>query len=142
MQRYKKHFKENSLSALKDEKIVDDIFDFIYNNPYPVDEEFHEFVQSKGAEPDEYETYVYAILSCFIAGGRSYKSDKKYEDISEQEKKDGVKVEMEHVDEKNDNKIVKYIADKIARKVGYDHDVENDTYYADGKKFDFFDELK
>jgi hypothetical protein len=140
--RYKQFFKENSLSVLKDEKIIDDIFEFIYNNPYPVDADFHKFVESKGAEPDDYETYVYAILSCFIVGGKSYKSKIKYEDISEQEKKDGLKVEMEHVDEKNDNKVVKKICDMIAKKIHYDHDVENENYYKDGKKFNFFDELK
>lgn len=142
-ERYKRHFlKEDSFSILKDKSIVDNIFDYLYNNPYPKDEDFHKFVESKNAEPDEYETYVYAILSCFIAGGKSYKSKIKNEDISDQERKDGLKVEQEHVDEKNDNKIVKYICDKIAMKIQYDHDVENKNYYADGKKFDFFDELK
>ena len=59
---YKKLFKENSLSILKDENIVLDIFKFIHDNPYPTDDEFHKFVESKGHKPDEYETYAYAIL--------------------------------------------------------------------------------
>ena len=142
VKRYKKYFKENSLSVLKDEKIVDDIFDYIYNNPYPTDDDFHKFVESKNADPDDYETYVYAILSCFIAGGRAYDKKKAEKDFDEKEVAMGLKVEYEHLDEKNDNKIVKYIVDKLSGRIASDHLTENKVYYSDGKKFDFFDELK
>jgi hypothetical protein len=147
MKKYKKEFKnrilkENSLSKLSRVTIVQDIVDFIYDNPYPLDDQIHKFAESKDMEANDLEVYIYAILSCFIAGGKSYKSNKKYENFSDDEKNMGSTVEYEHVDEKNENRVVQKISEIISKKIAYDHLVENAKYYSTGKKFNFFDELR
>lgn len=130
---YKRLFRENSLSMLKDENIVQELFEFFLKNPYPVDDDFHSFAKSKGYEPDILETYVYAILSCFIAGGNynNKKADSKTFDSKEVEM--GKIVENEHVDAGNDNPVIKKMADMIGTRIAFDHLADNSKYYSQAK---------
>jgi hypothetical protein len=130
---YKSLFKENSLSVLKDENIVQDIFDFFLKNPYPVDDDFHKFVESKGHEPDEYETYVYAILSCFIVGGNYNKKKADAKTFDSKEVEMGKIVENEHIDADNKNPIIQKITDIIRTRIAYDHLADNPKYYSQAK---------
>jgi hypothetical protein len=131
---YKKLFKENSLSILKDENIIQEIFDFIYNNPYPTDDDFHAFAESKDIKPDVIETYVYAILSCFIVGGNYNKKKVDNKTFDQKEVNMGKIVENEHVDADNKNIVVKKIVDLIRTRISWDHLADNDKYYTQAKE--------
>jgi len=68
MKIYKSLFKEQEEDVkLEDIKLIDKLLIWFKNNPYPQDHNgLHKFADSIGIEADVLETYVYAILSCFI----------------------------------------------------------------------------
>jgi len=41
---------------------------FITENPYPKDEQLHDFCDKQGISPHDLETAVYAVLSDYITG--------------------------------------------------------------------------
>ena len=144
MKRYKPLLKEeNSLSQLKDVTLVDKLFDFIIKNPFPKDhEQLHKFAESLGIEADQLEIVAYAIISAFLCGGRFYDSGKKIEDLNQEELKNGIIVEQEHVTDKNlDNPVVKRIVELMKQKISADHVTEKDNYYSLGQQVNLFDEL-
>jgi len=128
MKPYKRVFtEENALSELTDVKIIDKIFEFIKENPFPKDhEQFHAWAEEQGfKEADILEQYVYAILTVFITGGKS-----KGELQNNAQVKKGIEVEKEHVAiENNDNKVVAYISELLAQKIATDHIIEFENYY-------------
>lgn len=135
MKRYKRVFKEekNDLSHLTDVDLVDKIIDFLKQNPYPVDDAFHNFVESIGVNPEVAKPYLYAIACTFICGGNFNKKGKSESDFSEQEKTDGMLVEREHVDYENENPVVKHIAEYMENRVRLDHNSDQSDYYAKGR---------
>jgi hypothetical protein len=142
--KYKKFFKEeNELDLVKSEintdhltnvEIIDQIIDFFKQNPYPVDDVFHNFVKSLGLDPDDIEPYVYAIASCFINGGNFNKSGKKIEDFDPEEISMGLVVEAEHIDSENQNPVIQKIADYFKLRVAADHLADNPFYYSEAKQ--------
>lgn len=130
--------KENSLSKLKDAKLVDEIVDFIKENPFPEDHsQFHKHFEKLGYESDEAEECAYAMLSVILTGGKS--KGKKVEASSENINI-GKKIELEHVDSEIDNPVVNRIKEVFIEKIYSDHLTETSTYYVDGVNFK--DELK
>lgn len=123
---------ENSLAMLNDTALIDKIVNFIKENPFPADEQLHKFAEENRIEPDIIESYVYAILSVFLTGGKS----KGQEVNADQENKDiGFKIEAEHVETGIDNVVVKHIEDILKTKILNDHLAETKTYYKDGVNF-------
>lgn len=119
--------KENSLSNLKDPEMVDKIVDFIKSNPFPKDhEQFHKWAESQGYEDSNAEECVYAMLTVILTGG---KSKGKEIEISPENKKIGEQIELEHVDYKSDNPVVKRIQDVFIKKIYLDHTAEMEDYY-------------
>lgn len=132
-----KKLKENSLSQLKDTVIIDKIIEFIKANPFPLDKDFHAFVEKNGMDPDEFETYAYAILTVFLCGG---KSKGRPSEANEENIKIGRQIEMEHVEYETTDKVVKHIQEILSEKILADHTFETESYYIDG--VNFIDELK
>jgi len=126
------HLKENSLSKLDKPELIDKIVDFIRENPFPVDEDFHKFAMSNNLEPDNMEEYAYAILSVFLCGG---KSKGKPVSASKENLDIGSKIEQEHVSYDTTDTVVKHIQEIISKKIEFDHLSENDNYYIDGVDF-------
>jgi hypothetical protein len=119
---------------LNDITMIDKIFAWFMVNPYPQDHEgLHKYAESLGLEPSILETYIYAIVSCFLSGGNFNKSKKKIKDFDPEEIRMGKIVEMEHVDKDNLNPVVKHIAELIAERISLDHISDNPKYYAQGK---------
>lgn len=119
--------KENSLTGLKDPKMVDDIVEFIKKNPFPKDhEQFHTWAEKKGYEAKTIEECIYAMLTIILCGG---KSKGKKIDISAENKKIGEQIELEHVDYDSDNPVVKRIQEIFIEKIYLDHTAEMKDYY-------------
>jgi hypothetical protein len=103
------------------------IKDFFKNNPYPKDNKVHEFAQSLGIEPDEFETHIYALLTDYLKIGKH--QDVPDDKFDSNELDMGQKVEMEHTDNP-----------EIARIIAKDHLTEIKNYYTRLKKME--DEAK
>jgi len=72
------------------------LMDFFKNNPGPADKDVHKFAESLGIDPDKFEGQVYAILGSFLGAGRAKEKNITEKDVSAEELKKGIKVEMEH----------------------------------------------
>ncbi len=143
MERYTRKFQEMSLN-LTDTTIVDKIYQYFYEHPFPKDHEgIHVFAESIRIEPSIVEEYIYAMLSVFICGGKAYDAQKTEKDFDEQFIKDGVSVEYEHFKFNTDNEVIKYIATKFSKRVVMDHQTESDplNYYTPYLK-DMEDKIK
>lgn len=86
------------------------VMNFIMKHPYPEDKSFHNFAEQRGKSPHEMEDSAYALLSDFLAQGKSKGKTVKVDPI---EAKMGRKVEMEHTTNPD-------IADKVQK----DHHAE------------------
>ena len=138
MKTYKTKFVEEEIIKLDNVELVDKIFAWFKENPYPQDHSgVHKFAESLGLDADIIETYIYAIVSCFVSGGNFNKSGKKLEDFDPEELKMGKeKVEIEHIDKNNKNPVVKRISEIFAERISADHLSDNSLYYSqarDGK---------
>jgi hypothetical protein len=131
MKRYKPLLREeNSLSQLDKPELVDKLFQYFKENPYPLDHEgFHKFAESLGMEADDLEIYGWAIISCFVTGGNFNKSGKKEEDFDSKEIEIGIDIEKEHTDYTNENPVVKRIANFMQKRIAKDHLSEFSNYY-------------
>ena len=136
MKRYIRKFQEaDSLSDLTDTKIVDELIQFIQDNPFPKDHEgLHKWAENKGYEPDKVEQYAYAIVSCFVCGGNYIKKKKDFKDFDKSEIDMGLIVEAEHTYNDSDNKVVKYISEYMQKRIAYDHLSDNPEYYSQAKE--------
>jgi hypothetical protein len=132
MKLYKRLFEETI--KLDDVSLVDKIFEWFKQNPYPQDHDgLHKWAESMSIEPDVIETYIYAIVSCFVSGGNFNKKKADESKFDPEEVKMSLKVEAEHIDKDNNNPVVKRIAYLISKRIGADHDSDNPSYYADGR---------
>ena len=117
---------------LKEEKIdlKGKIIEFIMKNPNPKDDDFHNFAEKIGVEPDELESVAYSAITDFWANGR-YNEKGKNMKFDEKELAAGIKVEMEHTTNK-----------EMARRIALDHLTEipgtgkGDGYYSLLKKME------
>lgn len=139
MKMYKSKFNEadeEKIVELDDVSLVDKIFDWFKENPYPSDNSgLHKFAESLGLGVDVVETYVYAIVSCFVSGGNFNKSGKKMEDFDPEEIKKGMEIESEHIDKDNDNPIIKHIGDIFRKRIALDH-------ISEASPVSYYDKLK
>lgn len=92
-----------------------EIIKWFLENPYPNDDQVHEFAESMGVDSHEFEKNIYSILSSFLSEGNS-----KGKDINPDPKEleMGIKVEMEHT-----------TSAVISRKIAMDHLAEIKDYY-------------
>lgn len=91
-------------------------------NPYPDDDKVHEFAESMGVDPDEFEKHIYSILSSFLSEGLSKGKDVKHDS---DELKMGIEVEYEHTTNP-----------MMSRKISMDHLVEIPDYYTRLKRME------
>lgn len=130
----KRYLKEKSM-----EEIHKVIIDFLKKNPTPEDEDIHALADKMGIEPDDFEEHVYMILGQMLkkedkqAGGKADKATpesvaKKHGVSVDQINKEiemGIKVELEHTDDK-----------ELAREISLDHLMEMPDYYTRLKKME------
>lgn len=111
-------------SAMKKAKNIEKkVIEYLTNHPKPRDEkDFHKFAETVAKDHSIAEEEVYKILGSFLSGG---KSKGKKIDVDSDELAMGIKVEMEHTN----NKI---LAEKIAR----DHLSEFADYYTNLKEME------
>lgn len=129
IKRYTRKFKEeenNSLSLLTDVDLVDKIYNYFYNNPFPLDHEgIHKFAESLGQEPEIIEQYIYAMLSTFICGGKAYKENKQEIDFDPKAIEQGMQIETEHLAVDIDNPVIKKIVELFSKRISLDHLTES-----------------
>lgn len=87
----------------------------LFRQPTVKDTDVHELAERLKISPDVMEGHIYEILRSFIGGGLS---QGKIKDVDPAELTEGIKVESEHVDDKD-------LQEKIAR----DHLTEDPKYY-------------
>ena len=109
---------------------VSKIIKFFKENPYPSDDQLHEFADANDMEPDNLEQEVYAIISTFLTGGYAKEKNFTINDADPKELAKGIKVEMEHLDSKS--KYAKVLSTQIA----LDHLAEMDNYYSELEKME------
>jgi hypothetical protein len=138
MKKYIRKFNEEGEEVkLEDVGLVDKLFAWFKENPYPQDHTgVHKFAESLGLEADVVETYICAIVSCFVSGGNFNKSGKKAEDFDPEEIRVGLEIESEHVDKDNDNPVVKRICELFEKRISLDHLVESEKYYTKLKEME------
>jgi len=143
MKKYIRKFQESSINNLTDTSLVDKIYNYFYEHPFPRDHDgVHKFAESIGIEPDVMEEYIYAMLSVFICGGKAYDAQKTEKDFDDKETQMGWTVEAEHFRIDEQNKVIKYISDLFRKRISSDHLTERGDYYSFGKECKIFDELK
>lgn len=122
MNKYIRKFQEEGDVNLDDPSLLDKLFAWFKENPYLQDHTgLHKFAESLGLDADVLETYVYAIVSCFVSGGNFNKSGKKEEDFDAEEIKAGMEIESEHIDKDNENPVIKRIGDIFRKRIALDH---------------------
>ena len=136
MKIYKKRFKEqDKFVELIDPELVDKLFEWFEKHPYPQDHSgLHKFAKSLQLEADILETYIYAIISCFVSGGNFNKKGKSENKFDPKEIEFSKIVEAEHVDKDNKNPVVQRICEYFEKRIGYDHISDNKFYYSQGKE--------
>jgi hypothetical protein len=92
------------------EEIYEKIMDFFSENPSPPDKEVHELANSLGIDEHDFEGYIYSILGSFLGAGKAKKEKLTEKDVDPKELKMGIKVEMEHTNNK-----------AIAKRISLDH---------------------
>jgi len=135
--KYKRKFieAEEEIIKLDNVELVDKIFDWFKANPYPQDHSgVHKFAESLGLDADIVETYIYAIVSCFVSGGNFNKKKADASTFDPEEIKMGLIVEQEHIDKDNTNPVVKRIAEIMAKRITFDHETDNKKYYSQAKE--------
>jgi hypothetical protein len=98
------------------------IIKWFMQNPYPKDDDVHDFAEELGMEPDDFEEHIYHVLCSFLCEGKSKDFKGTY---NPEELKMGVKVESEHT-------TIPILAYKIAK----DHLTEIPDYYTRLKKME------
>lgn len=114
---------------LNESKNNDDIYtkimDFFADNPSPKDDAVHALAEKLGIEPDDFETHIYFILGSILGTGKAKKEKLKEKDVDPKELAMGIKVEMEHTNNK-----------AIAKRISLDHLAELPDYYTRLKKME------
>ena len=98
---------------------------FFKDNTDPEDKEVHAYAEKLGIEPDELEDVVYSLIGDFVGAGRAKEKGIIEKDVDPKELAMGIKVEMEHTDNKY-----------LAKKVSIDHLSEIKNYYSRLKKME------
>jgi hypothetical protein len=127
------------LTEMSMEEIHVEIKKFLKNNPKPKDDQVHELAEKLGIDPHKFEEHVYMILGDLlknedkVGGGKADKATPEkiakhhgvsVEEINKQIQM-GIKVEMEHTDDKN-----------LAKEISMDHLMEFPDYYTKLKKME------
>ena len=120
-----KNYLDEEKAEKGDDKVLMAIMDFFADNPAPPDEEVHALGEKLGIEPDEFEAKIYSILGAILGTGKS--KDEKFteKDADAKELAMGIKVEMEHTNNKT-----------ISKRIALDHLAEIPDYYTRLKKME------
>lgn len=117
-------FSEYLMEATKEKKTTkQSVIEFFTKNEKVTDDEIHKLAEELGVEHSDLENVIYGLLVSFFSKGKF--NEAKSAKIDPKELAMGVKVEMEHTDDKD-------IAERIAK----DHLTEipgtgnNDGYYS------------
>ena len=110
-----KEVKTKKLSQSQTKELHKKLIDFFSEHPDPNDDEIHDVAEDLGMHPSDLESHIYKLLGSILGGGRSKGYNGSY---SKSELDSGIKVEMEHTDNKD-------VAEKIAK----DHLAEIPDYY-------------
>jgi hypothetical protein len=132
IQKYLSKLQEQN-NVLQDVSIIEKIILWFEKNPYPLDSQLHEFAKSLGLEADVLETYIYAIVSCFISGGNFNAKKADASKFDPEEIKMGLIVEAEHIDKNNTNPVIQKICNFFQHRITFDHLADNDKYYSQAK---------
>ena len=100
----------------EEKSIEDKIIDFFRENPNPSDKVVHGFANDEGIDEHKFEEIIYKLFSKYVSIGKN--RNKKDSEFDSKELKLGIKVEMEHIDDKS-----------IAKEIAKDHLVELPDYY-------------
>ena len=101
---------------------------WLFDNPNPSDEKFHEWAKSEKIEPSDAETAAYRLgstFATFMFAGRADKEGITAEDVDQEQLSMGIAVEMEHT-----------VCRTIAARIALDHLAEIDDYYTRLKKME------
>lgn len=96
-----------------------EVLRFFHENPNPTDDEFHEWAEDQGIEPDDAEEIAYRFVTefaNFVFGGKS--KGKVPDNLDMDQLSKGIEVELEHTPSR-----------AVAAKVALDHLTESPIYY-------------
>ena len=102
-------------------ELIQKVKDFLIENPSPTDQEFHDWAESIGVDPDTAETAAYrlaAVMAQFLNEGEAKEKGITKADVPAEELAQGTQVEHEHI--KNDT---------VAGRIALDHLAESPKYY-------------
>ena len=104
-------------SYLKKKKSIEDkIIDFFRKNPNPSDKMVHSFANDEVIDEHKFEEIIYKLFSSFVSIGKHNNIEDS--EFDSKELKKGIKIEMEHTDDK-----------LIAKAIAKDHLSELPDYY-------------
>lgn len=102
----------------KKEDVLNQIIDFLSKNPNPPDKEIHAMSDKLKIDTPKFESYVYSILGSILGYGKAKEKNITEKDVDKKELEMGMKVEMEHTNNK-----------AIAKRIALDHLAEMPDYY-------------
>lgn len=105
--------------------VEDKILDFLQKNPSPKDELVHDLSDELGIETDDFEAMIYSLLGSIVGHGKAKEKNFTEKDADKNELKMGIRVEMEHTNNKT-----------IAKRISLDHLAEIPDYYTRLKKME------
>lgn len=97
------------------------VISFLKENPNPDDSKVHSWAEDNKFEVKDVESAIYKLATKFtqiLSGGRSIEKGLTESDVDSKQLKMGIKVEMEHTDDK-----------EVAKKIALDHLAEFPNYY-------------
>jgi hypothetical protein len=126
---YKRSIVEKKkINEMDETEIHNKIKNFFKKNPKPSDKQVHSFANELGIDEHEFEEHIYMILGSMLKeeklkGGLADK--KKPNNFNPKELEMGIKIEMEHTDDK-----------ELAKEIAMDHLTEIPDYYTRLKKME------
>ena len=119
--KFMKYISESNPPVEVEEKIMK----FLRDNPSPEDADIHALSDELKIDTHKFESYVYNILGDILGFGKSEKEGFTEKDADAKELAMGMKVEMEHTNNKT-----------LAKRISLDHLAEIPDYYTRLKKME------
>jgi len=110
---------ENEAEEEKPWASREDLINYLNENPYPNDEEFHRYCEENNFDPHQAESVAYDLATDMARFLRQGKKNERQQQAFDQEELDkGEEIEREHTDDS-----------AIARRIAQDHLTEHPRYY-------------
>lgn len=122
------------LTELLKDPVVQDVYQFLSENPNPPDEAFHAWAESAGYQPDEAESAAYTLatkLVEFLNEGKAEEEELRPSDTDPKNLTIGKQIEKEHTSDEG-----------IRSRIAADHLAEDPEYYTKPEHLDFEEEAK